>query len=251
MNAKKLLMHHVKLEGFNKMDSFSTNYYKKPPKKNNRRTKALLILFLSTFAIVMFFSLYVASIVTPKIDIPALSKDDENAEQDFSGSQFKGIIDPRLKYIEMEEQTPEQPKQELKNSLVNESETEIEAPVTYQGTPTDDADDENEYTNPYSPPKTATPKPAAKSGQESVALRNKVANAPPKMARVLVGKYSSPYEAREAANMFMNSNYTPFIKEHNGSYSLQVGSYTDMGKAADTANTLKNRGFSVQIIQEN
>lgn len=96
--------------------------------------------------------------------------------------------------------------------------------------------------------------PSAPKAQKNLDLRDKVDIKPEQtsMVKVMVGSYSSPYEARKASQELSNSNLnvTPFVKENNGMYTIQVGSFTNSQKAENLADELRKRNIAPRVIQD-
>ncbi|MGD9580597.1 MAG: SPOR domain-containing protein [Vampirovibrionia bacterium] len=73
-----------------------------------------------------------------------------------------------------------------------------------------------------------------------------------KLNRVVVGSYSSIDQAKQVYDKMVDSDLdvAPIIKEVKGSYTLQVGAFTDKQKADKLVDTLKNKQYSAEIKQE-
>jgi len=264
------------------------NVYRRRKKKNNKR---LLFIFFSTFIGVLLFFTWLASALTPKIDIPALSNEEESAG--LSSNDFKGRVDSRLNIIKMQDQNPYNERTEQKEvaqdtSLVEKAKLETEQIPRFKQEAKKQNDhqyDENlmddmeaeSYSSTtaqeraIAPPAKPTPQntaPQAAPSQSTTAqnnstskpqstnlnLRNKI-DTPPKpaqMTKVYVGSYDTPSQARRASISLTesNPNLTPFIKEINGTYTLQVGSYTDSARAQEVVNTLRSQNNYVRVVRE-
>ena len=74
----------------------------------------------------------------------------------------------------------------------------------------------------------------------------------PRINKVMVGYFSSPYEARQVSKQITNynPNVTPFIRERNGLYYLQVGAFTNPKKAKKLTTELRKRKFNAKILYE-
>ncbi len=72
------------------------------------------------------------------------------------------------------------------------------------------------------------------------------------MAKVVLGSYSTPMQARLVSDTLieMDLNVTPFIKERNGRYVLQVGSFSDPSKAESLVRELKSKSFDARVVYE-
>ena len=268
------------MRNYNNEDYIEYQRDKKKKKKNK-----LLFVFFTTFAAALLVFTFMASVLTPKIDIPGTEEGDDSA---VTSSDFKGRVDSSLKFIEMQEDSPNQ------NRFNNSSETQqrevvqqaqnTEMAPTRQSITTQQTDSQYGYNSEYHqqaqsaetyvdqddsyiPPTKATSKPALRTqvttqkaqtpqNNNSLGLRNKIqasSSSPSgKLVKVMVGSYATPSEAREASNQIVRSNpsVTPFIKESNGTYSLQVGSFTDTTRANGLANELKKQNSSVKVVND-
>ena len=73
-----------------------------------------------------------------------------------------------------------------------------------------------------------------------------------KILKVCVGKYATIEQARVAQSILQDSEVgvSSFIKMVNGSYTLQVGSFTERSRAEQLLNELLRNSFPARIIQE-
>jgi hypothetical protein len=263
----------------------NTRANSKAPQTPKSNKKKLFLLFTGSFLVFFFLCTFVASLITPSIDVPALKEGGEPSG--VSSEDFKGRIDPRLKSIEMQEETgpvsaqagnrPKSKNDITGNATTTNGETSVDLPNSAVNT-NEDLDnvqslDDVPYDNGKTPPTAANPfqpkKPAPKSNikapvanqiskpsnpKGNLMLREKIDqdNEPVTMNKVSVGNYSTPDEAKRVSQELMKSNLnvTPFIKEHNGSYSLQVGSFSSQEKAEGLASELRKRNISARISQD-
>jgi len=72
------------------------------------------------------------------------------------------------------------------------------------------------------------------------------------MAKVVLGSYATPMQARLVSDTLieMDLNVAPFIKEKNGRYILQVGSFSDPAKAQGLVQELKSKSFDAKVVYE-
>lgn len=244
-------------------------------KEKNKRTKRrLFMLFLTTFSTVLMFFLIIANLITPDIDIPALNNDYDKMS-DVRSSDFKKRIDSRLEQIKVDDDGPtrivekqqkskEIPKKEekeediIKNFFANaekikddiikldfSGEQNAEPPVP------ESAPDEPE---PIEPPKPApkkvevTERPAAPPPPPAPYPPVQVK---PQRYKVLVGQFNSPEEARRLSETISKSSgVRPFIRNHNGKYCVQVGSYAQAQKAQGIANSYQMKSYQVKVIND-
>ena len=71
--------------------------------QNKNNLKPLIFTFLGTFIVFFFAFTVLLPILTPQVNIPALT--DEHSMDSVTSNDFKGRIDPRLSSIEQEEDT--------------------------------------------------------------------------------------------------------------------------------------------------
>ena len=73
-----------------------------------------------------------------------------------------------------------------------------------------------------------------------------------KMSKIYVGNYATIEQAIQAQNKLMNAtnSVSPFVKEINGTYVLQVGSYANPTKAEAVAKEINALGFQTKIVKE-
>lgn len=261
----------------------------KPPKKKTKVNKRrLFFTFFTAFIIFFFICTFVASMLTPSIDVPVLNNENEVVDS-LTSDDFKGRLDPRLKSIEMQEvtgpadsarkvikegspsadadQQPEDPAVQDMQGMPNEEGLMPEAdplPMTPTAEPQRSAIPKPQTQRPV--PRTQKPavqQPVYPSDTEveqdapdsGLNLRRKIDVQNQAMGginKVIVGSYSSPAQAKRTLNQLNGSglNVAPFIVERDGVYSVQVGSFSNGNKAANLADELRRRNMSAQIIQE-
>ena len=75
---------------------------------------------------------------------------------------------------------------------------------------------------------------------------------PFKMSKVYVGSYPTIEQAIQAQNKLMNTSISvsPFVKEVNGTYVLQAGSYANAGKAEAVSREINSLGFHARVVKE-
>jgi cell division protein FtsN len=248
-------------------------------KKNN--LKPLIFTFLGTFIVFFFAFTVLLPILTPQVDIPAFT--DEHSMSSVTSNDFKGRIDPRLSAIEQQENTdPPKLKMELP---IKDQQQEDQAAVDQQTANQDYAMDQTQEPqnyvpgeensgdgyydyntgkkvpnniNPASTQKTAnkTPKPVSIANipprPQSSPQYNGESTKPITMAKVVLGSYATPMQARLVSDTLieMDLNVAPFIKEKNGRYVLQVGSFSDAAKADGLVQELQSKGFNARTVYE-
>ncbi len=245
-------------------------------KRNGRTKQTLLRLFLTTFSIVLFSFLVLATIMSPNLNIPALNDDTESIN-DVSSSDFKSRIDYRLKQIQMadgttaptngaetEKANPETGKlqnilsgaQKMQENIIKIDLSNFDAPQlptkNYSNpSPTFKAD--SVASEQYAPPKPktlATQTPSQQQAPTPYIPKNSQEEA--KSYKILVGNYTSPEEAQGISDMFSanSSSGKTHIKSYNGIYCVQIGSYSDFTKAQNIANAYRAKNYKVRVVEE-
>ncbi len=245
--------------------------------QNKNNVKPLILTFLGTFVVFFFVFTVLLPIFTPQVDIPVLT--DEHSMDSVTSNDFKGRIDPRLSSIEQEENTippklkmenPTKMQQSLneQNSIDNQN-SDIYPPSGDNREPQDITIDEASdiaYNNDINSTKTAAF--STKKSLSKTVKSSNTANIPPRpqpysqpqletakpitMSKVILGSYATPMQARLISDTLieMDLNVAPFIKEKNGRYMLQVGSFSDPAKAENLVQELKNKGFDAKTVNE-
>lgn len=256
--------------------------------KNKRTKRRLLMLFLTTFSTVLMMFLVVANIITPEIDIPALNNDYDRMS-DIRSSDFKKRVDSRLKQIKVDDDAPArilEKESKDKNKAIKaeakaekKKETEESIIKNFFANAEKIKDDiikldfsgNNDIQEPPVPEAAPEPEPIPEITQEKPKKQEKpkVVEAPktpppppaaypprpiqPKRFKVLVGQFNSPQEAKRLAETIARTNGSgvkPFIKNHNGKYCVQVGSYGNSQKAGSVAGNYQMKSYNVKIVND-
>lgn len=242
-------------------------------KRNSHTKQTLLRLFLTTFSIVLFSFLVLATIMSPNLNIPALNDDTESVS-DMGSSDFKSRVDYRLKEIQMEDgttrpapgmegekQTQDQSKlqtilsgaQKLQDNIIKVDLSSFDTPQLPGKTPTQSPSFKNNNSTiaeQYAPPK---PKAPATQTQTQPAPKPYVPTATEdsKSYKILVGNYTSPEEAQGLSDVVSaNSANKTHIKSYNGFYCVQIGAYSDFTKAQNIANAYRAKNYKVRVVEE-
>lgn len=226
----------------------------------NSKIKQTIALFVVTFLVSLIVITYFIKSMSPDVDVEIGGGEEQSVEQEGTESDVKQPIDDRLRWIQMEDNMPgvskredgqteeieyttSDSKKENKEEKVKESEQlqdetttgqNMLAPIEYeQPQPV-----KTEQAAPIKPP--TPPTPASPKGEEF------------KMSKVFVGSYPTIEQAIQAQNKLMNTNISvsPFVKEVNGSYVLQAGSYANAHKAEAVANEISAAGFPARVVKE-
>ncbi len=231
------------------------NRVKRRKLKRSADLKLLFFTFLGSFILFFLAFTWLLPVVTPQVEIPALTED--HVFNSITSHDFRGRIDPRLRSIELQEEIPPQKKsQETK-----------ETPVPVKK-PANTISEEDKRTAGEKKPeniKNSIPLPGSDFTRRKAvvpvgpprpkprAIMQKIAVTPPApvfKAKVIVGEFSSPKEAGMTSEILANLNFQPFIRERNGKYVLQLGSFSSTDKAKDLLKELKTRNFDAKIIYE-
>lgn len=245
--------------------------------RTSRTKQTVLRLFLTTFSIVLFAFLVLATIMSPHLNIPALNDDKDNVS-DTSSSDFKSRIDYRLKQIQVADGTnamqsntmetnkeiPEEGKlqnmlsgaQKMQDDIIKVDLSTFEAPQLPNkiAAPPSPTFKNNSYTSEqYAPPKPKALSSIQQTQQQQVPTpyvpKTQLDEA--KSYKLLVGNYSSPEEAQNVSDIFSSGSAgKTHIKSYNGIYCVQVGSYSDFTKAQNIANAYRSKNYKVRVVEE-
>ena len=211
------------------------NYSKyKKDKKNNYQS--LFLLFLTAFLVMLLFFTAVARHLSPEVDIAI--GDEEEVEPKETGLGVKRFIDDRLKFIQQEDQGV------VKQAIDKKVEDETIKERMTEDTLVPELDEK--VVIPYAIQKQEVEKPVQKVEPKPVTPTYN------KILKVCVGKYATIEQARVAQSILQDSEVgvSSFIKMVNGSYTLQVGSFTERSRAEQLLNELLRNSFPARIIQE-
>ncbi len=233
-------------------------------KKNlkSAKNKRMLYLFFTTFFLSMFVVGFLIKTLSPSVDVE-IGDGQENIQQeedyDQTASEEQGNVDNRLKWIQFEDNMPGVSKRfdqsagqteertnldELKEKLmqnekVKESKTEQANSIK-----------KDVNTNPFTTKQTKLAPPVPTTRDISVPPPE--AAAPIKMTKVYVGYYTTIEQAISVQNRLIDSNLnvSPFVKEVNGYYVVQVGSYANRQKAQSLYSEVSSLGFPAKMNAE-
>lgn len=222
--------------------------YKRYKKQKDVTAQNILTVFTTTFLIMLVFFIGAARHMTPNVDV-AIGEDSATDAKE-TGLGVKGFIDNRLKAIQSEDS----------DSFVKKIEEKKLSKF--------DEDDENEYFSKDLEEKVKIP--VKKVKQEVEKIQKEVVEMPPKPIvqpqkqietpiatpvvtniKVVVGSYSSIDQAKVAQSILQEADLgvTPFVKNIQGMYTLQVGSFSSEQKAQSLANELLKNNFPARIIK--
>lgn len=220
----------------------------------SKKVKQTWVLFVVTFLVSLVIITYFIKSMSPDVDVE-VGGDDEQATQEDSASGVKQAIDDRLRWIQMEDNMPGaskrtdgQPTDEVtyQNTDKTQAQNDQSANGKKQDTkqlnkeeePVEYVNTNQQHNNQH---KTVTKAPVPTQQAE-----------PFRMSKVYVGTYPTIEQAIQAQNRLMNTSVSvsPFVKEVNGSYVLQAGSYANAGKAESVAREINSVGFHARIVKE-
>lgn len=220
--------------------------YKRYKKNKDVTAQNVLTVFTTTFLIMLVFFIGAARKITPNVDVSI--GEDSAVDAKESGLGVKGFIDNRLKAIQSEDSN-------IMTKKVEEARNKFEE------------DDEDEYFDNTLEEKVKLPVKKVKQEVKQVAQEvqqsqeQKTVAQPPKpveiptaynpVVKVVVGSYSSIDQAKVAQSILQESGLgvTPFIKNIQGTYTLQVGSFSSEVKAQSLANELLKHNYPARIIK--
>lgn len=228
-------------------------------KKKTQQNK-LLFIFLSTFFITLITLIYLATAFTPKIEIEI--SDEKQVEQQIPVDEVDVVaeveyksIDSRLKDIQMDDQY-EQNSTDIVENLKRMKEEVIAKQMKNPEVDQENLDSPNLQKTPdyvkIDMPKLATPQhPKSYTVVQSQPVK-KVNQAPVKLTKVYVGSYREFEQAAVVQEALVKSSLvsSPFIKNLNGYYVIQVGSFSNQEAAQNVAELLISNGYSAKMVLE-
>ncbi len=240
-------------------EHISYREYKKRLTKNPHQN---LILFVSAFFILLLAFLGLAKIMSPDVDIAIGDEPEVTYEQE---GMSRANIDDRLKRLQDEDngianKDGQTFSPELDEKVVIPDKKETPEPLKVQ----EDEPIVLEHTKPQSqtsakPNETAhqtSPQPNKAEDVKPNDIRQPNAAPVPMAAaktyKVYVGSYASAAQAEVAKSIISESNVgvNAFVKNVNGSYTLQAGSFSSSDKANTVANDLLKNNFPARVVAE-
>lgn len=225
----------------------------------SNKVKQTVALFLVTFLISLIVITYFIKSMSPDVDVEIGGESEQTVEQDGTDSEIKQPIDDRLRWIQMEDNMPGASKrqdgesQDIEyKSTENGKEDVVKQPESKDKEKSKSDSDTItpfEYTNPNNQKPIATPPTPVQSMQNKQPAPSADEF---KMSKVYVGSYPTIEQAIQAQNKIMNTSISvsPFVKEVNGSYVLQAGSYANAHKAEAVAREISAAGFPTRVVKE-
>ncbi len=259
------------------------------PKKRGRKKKKkgpnkaiLFLIFSGTFILCFYISSFIIANYIPNVELPVITNEEQEVAT-VSSNDFRQRIDPRLQQIEksanlpvrMQRKVHKHIKQKKVEAKVNNNKStssnkynsgtdnefmpdeiifngvgqKVQTPLSQQFT-----NKRRAYSSTPLPPRPRT----VIENQDNVGSKKKMdITAPPlpsaSIVKLYVGEFSNPRDAKRLSDELTHSslNITPFIKEINGKYSLQIGTFTSKKQAKDIAKKLKRRKLKPKFVKEN
>lgn len=220
--------------------------------KNSRKMRQGFVLFTITFLLTLMAVTYVIKNYSPNVDVEIGGESENAMTYDESGDiEPKKAVDDRLKWIQLEDNMPGVSKREGEED--SKDETAVEQNVSTQNKEEEQQTEQKEQTaNEITLPAEEVSIPQNNDNRVKSPVQLENTARPFKMAKVYVGSYTSIEQAIQAQNKLMETNLavSPFVKEVNGTYVLQVGSYANMTKAETLVQEINAAGFNATIVQE-
>lgn len=245
-------------------EHISYREYKKRLSKNPHQN---LVLFISAFFILLLAFLGLAKVMSPDVDIAIGDEPEVTYEQE---GIVRGNVDDRLKRLQDEDngigtlaESTLQPELDEK-VVIPEKKQEPEplkvqedAPIVLEHTKSQElpSAQNNENNMQDQPKKVEETKPQDDLTQPNAAPvppASMMPAAAQKTYKVYVGNYASAAQAEVAKGIISESNVgvNPFVKNVNGSYTLQAGSFSSSEKANSVANDLLKNNFPARVVAE-
>lgn len=227
-----------------------------PPirRKKRKRKNGLGYLFLFTLVFIsaLFLLSYVVKSYSPDVDVTIGNNEALTLSEQDMDVEVK-TIDERLKWIQMEDDMPtvavREPKKE-KNDKIEKKDTNNK---------NIDEKSSNKKINKEKSKKEPLQTATEDYKKQSLDIKLSKAPIPPpkplpkKITKVYVGKYSSIEDAMKVQHRISaeETDIVPFIKSINGSYVVQIGSFTEQERARGLAARMKTKGYAVRQVNEN
>lgn len=233
--------------------------YREYKKRLTQKPFKSFVLFISAFFILLLAFLGMAKFMSPDVDISIGDEPEVTYEEE---GVIRGNVDNRLKQIQDEDNgigTKENTifSTELDEKVVIPEKKHQEEPLKVQ----EEAPILLEQTQPKnnSQPENIVQqsdiqKPIVNQQEQ---VKESIPQAPVpavanKVYKVYVGSYSTPAQAEVAKGIISEANIgvSTFIKNLNGTYTLQAGSYSSADKAQAAANDLLKNNFPARVVAE-
>lgn len=228
-------------------------------KAKNKRT---VYMFFATFFFSMFIVGFVIKALSPKVDVE-IGDDVQSSQETATDEQTPAAgVDNRLKWIQFEDNMPGASKKFVDSSTTQATGTDASVKSLDQKINEfrngDKADmqqsqmqtqqqqmaSQTQKTQRYS-----APKPSSAEVARSV---NNSSHSSTRPTKVYIGYYTSVDQAISVQNKLIDSdlNASPFVKEVNGYYVVQVGSYSNRAKAQSLYSQVSGMGLPAKMVSD-
>ncbi len=215
--------------------------------KNSKKMRQGFVLFTITFLLTLVAVTYVIKNYSPNVDVEIGGENESQVAYDEEdGIEPKKAVDDRLKWIQLEDNMPGVSKRDGEEEIKYE-ETDTQKERTKEEKRSEQKEEMKEITL-----QTEEAPISENTDRVKTPIQAQNPSQPFKMAKIYVGSYSNIEQAIQAQNRLMETNLTvsPFVKEVNGMYVLQVGSYANINKAEALVRDINAAGFSATLVQE-
>ncbi len=213
--------------------------YKDYQKKVTKNPNEGVIIFVSTFFVLLLLFLGIAKQISPEVDVQ-IGDDNSVSTEDIA----KSSVDDRLKLLQEEDAG----KTEQEDTFEPELDEKVKLPDKVKK-----AEDKQEEEAVDLVEKEATPKPSETASQAPKAEQPKPIQQPvAASSKVVVGYYATKEQAEVAKGIILEAglNINPFVRSIGGAYTIQVGSYSTREKAQSVVNDLLRNNFPARILVE-
>lgn len=239
---------------------------KRKRKRKNKSILGYIYLFVFVFATSLVCLSFFVKTYTPKVEISIGNPESMTLSEPDIGVEIKPV-DERLKWIQMEDEMPSVAIREAKEStekIIEERETKKDKEQEETKTELEKrivelpSEAEPIYKKETDIPKPeisniiSTTLPQAYNFRQSDA--KPVIPAPiPTLTKVYLGNFLTIDEAMKMQEKVANDipEATPFIKSQNGTYIVQLGSFSNKTMADSFILKLKEKGYNPRILNQN
>ena len=218
-------------------------------KKKNTQKNKLIYIFFSVFFITLVVMVYLAQAFAPRIDVDIVHE--EVAEEEQEEVVERQPIDESLRGIQEEEfsESPDETN-DMVATLKKLKENAIKKQLEVDSIKLkENVDEQSEMSLPYPQVQQNNVKMTIDG---STRLLAPVPANTTKMTKVYVGRYSNFNDAIGVQNALIDAlpSISPFVKNLDGVYVVQVGSYASPQKAKALVDNLLLQGFEARMFQE-
>lgn len=228
--------------------------YDTPGKANKKSwTSFFFVTFIATLVFIcMMFLLF-----SPRVDVQIGGEEQTAEKENFEEDTYRSNVDHRLQWIQMED-NEEEPKQEDgflgKFKVVDAKDSSESVPSTENDEkPVENSDYyKNENATNQQKKNDNTKENIAESAIYLPDLEMAHTATKTTLSKVYIGSYQDINKAIEVQNKLAESNLqiSPFIKQKDGLYYIQAGSFASAAKAESLVQQLAQIGLSAKVVEE-